>query len=210
MPEHADTLYVLRGDAEASLRVKNSQFAAKLMPITSRSEALEQLDALRTAHPEAAHVVHAFAVGPPKARVFGQSDDGEPGGTAGKPVLSVLDGRAITNALLAVVRYFGGTKLGTGGLVDAYGTAARRVVEAARLEPLRRIRRGSVEVDYAVFEAVRAAIDEKGGAVVDEEFGTTARIVFTVAADASELLSAELRDITRGSVEPSLSDAFWG
>jgi uncharacterized YigZ family protein len=211
-PDSADThtLYVPRGETHISRRVKNSRFLGVLSPIISREHAMARRDELRTAHPEAAHVVYAFALGAPKERVFGQSDDGEPAGTAGKPVLAVLDGRRITNAIVAVVRYFGGTKLGTGGLVHAYGNTAAELVTAASLQPLRLVRRARVALSYAVFEPVRDVVVELGGTVDDTEYGTTVESQFTIAADRAESLQARIRDLSKGAADVRFSDPFWG
>ena len=113
--------------------VKGSRFLSELLPCESQAEAREILKSQKTKYADATHVVHAFIVGK-NAEVMGMSDDGEPGGTAGRPVLDVLKGSGCTNVILTVTRWFGGTLLGTGGLVKAYGNGAKDVIEKARAE----------------------------------------------------------------------------
>ncbi len=195
---------------EVSFRVKNSRFIAHLIPVRTRNEVDTALAALHAEHPEATHIVYAFSLGPPKSRQFGQSDAGEPKGTAGRPVLAVVEGRGVTNALLAVIRYFGGTKLGTGGLVRAYGDAAALVIDAARFSPLRRMFRARVAVAYPAHEAVRDLVTSLGGAVLREEYGTAVSIDLMAPEDVRDELVAGLRDRTRGAADPQLGEAYWG
>ncbi|MFP4484815.1 MAG: IMPACT family protein [Spirochaetota bacterium] len=209
----ADTNATLRVPAsrgEVSLRIKNSRFIAVLIPVSTQAEVDEALAGLHAQHPGATHIVYAFSLGPPMSRLLGQSDAGEPKGTAGRPVLAVVEGKGVTNALLSVVRYFGGTKLGTGGLVRAYGEAAAAVMEAVRLTPLRRLCAGRVEVDYATYEPVRNLVTALGGAVLREEYGTTVSIDLIVPEEARDELAAALRDRTRGVTEPIFGEPYWG
>ena len=210
MEEHDGTLRVPIKRTETSLRIKNSRFIGVLLPLSSREEVDANLQALRGEHPGATHVVHAFSLGPPKSRLFGQSDDGEPKGTAGRPVRAVLDGRGVTNALLAVVRYFGGTKLGTGGLVRAYGETAGNVLDGARLEELRRICTARVSVDYAAYEAVREAAVSAGARVSGETYGTSVRLCLTIPDAAQDRILGAIRDASRGAAKIEVSEGFWG
>lgn len=100
-------------------------------PVETQAQAREKLHEVKQKYFDATHVVHAFSVGL-KSETFGMSDDGEPSGTAGRPVLDVLKGSGITNILLTVTRYFGGTLLGTGGLVHAYSESAKKFFPFAR------------------------------------------------------------------------------
>lgn len=196
--------------AEVSYRVKNSRFIAVLRPVRGREEAEDALEELWGLYPDATHIVYAFAVGPPRNRSRGQSDDGEPKGTAGRPVLSVLDGRGITNALVAVVRYFGGTRLGTGGLVHAYGDGARHVLDAASVAPLRRMCAFRLRIDYALQSSVLEGLGAVGAVVAEEVYDTAVEIRGTVPAERVEELRRELGDRSRGAVEPELGEPYWG
>ncbi len=109
--------------AQNEIFIKNSRFLAEAFPVNSQQEARDCLKEQKLKYKEATHVVHAFVVGE-QGEVLGCSDDGEPSGTAGKPALAVLKGAGITNLIITITRWFGGTLLGTGGLVKAYGDSA--------------------------------------------------------------------------------------
>ena len=115
---------------------RKSRFIAIAERIETAAEAKNYIQILRKQNPDASHVVYAFRVGGLSRDEYGMNDDGEPKGTAGRPVLEVLRGSSVTNVVIAVVRYFGGTKLGTGGLVRAYTSAAQGVLETLRIEVL--------------------------------------------------------------------------
>lgn len=123
-------MLILQKPAQAETQVKNSRFLAELLPVTSTEEARELWHWRKENYDNGGHIVYAFTIGA-NQNVSGCSDDGEPSGTAGRPVLAVLLGSGITNAMITVARWFGGTKLGTGGLVHAYGGAAKAVVDIA-------------------------------------------------------------------------------
>lgn len=122
-------------DGHFELEVSRSKFIAFVTSVTSSRHVDEHRAAARKAHPSASHVVFACAVDEGSQPLRRSSDAGEPRGTAGKPVLAVIDGADLINALAIVIRYFGGTKLGTGGLVRAYGAAARGALENAIIAP---------------------------------------------------------------------------
>jgi uncharacterized YigZ family protein len=115
--------------SESLYRVLGSKHIGYAIPVKSESEAKQKLEELRKLHAQATHVCYAWRVGWDK-NLFRSSDDGEPSGTAGKPILGQIQSFDLTNICIAVVRYYGGTKLGTGGLIDAYKTAARLAIEA--------------------------------------------------------------------------------
>ena len=104
--------------------IKGSRFLSELFPCESQSQARDLVKAQKNKYPDATHVVHAFVIGP-AAEILGMSDDGEPSGTAGRPTLDVLKGFGCTNILVTITRWFGGTLLGTGGLVRAYSTSVK-------------------------------------------------------------------------------------
>ncbi len=115
--------------AEAEIDIKKSRFIAHAYPVTNRAEALAQVQALRNQYPDARHHCWAYLIGSPQQPITQAfDDDGEPAGTAGKPILNVLNHKAFGDILVVVVRYFGGIKLGAGGLTRAYGQAAQAVM----------------------------------------------------------------------------------
>jgi len=125
-----DSYLTLAAPAEASLRERSSRFLAYAYPVCSEEEIRERLDALRKRYYDATHHCYAWRLGPRGGR-FRSNDDGEPSGTAGRPILGQMLSHGITECLIVVVRYFGGTKLGVPGLIAAYKEAAAAVIAAA-------------------------------------------------------------------------------
>lgn len=121
---------ILEKYISAEFSVKGSRFLSELFPCSKQEEARALIKSQKAKYADATHVVHAFILGL-KAEIMGMSDDGEPSGTAGRPALDVLKGHESTNHLLTITRWFGGTLLGTGGLVKAYGDGAKQVLLAA-------------------------------------------------------------------------------
>ena len=126
----SDTYLTIGGYARAEIKIKGSRFIAEAMPVARVEAAEKEIAAVCKREFNATHHCTAYRIGP-NGDVFRYNDDGEPSGTAGIPILRQIDGRSLTDTLVVVTRYFGGTKLGTGGLIRAYGDAARQVLETA-------------------------------------------------------------------------------
>lgn len=120
----------IQSPAEGLYKEKGSKFISYAMPVNSVEEAKAEIARLRKEHHKARHVCFAYRLGE-NAEIYRAADDGEPGGTAGKPILRCLESRNLTNSMVAVVRYFGGTLLGTGGLIRAYRAAAEDALDKA-------------------------------------------------------------------------------
>lgn len=184
--------------ARAEIVVRGSRFVAEVTRAATAAEARAVVAAARAAHPAATHHVFAFVAGHGASVTEGMSDDGEPSGTAGPPVLAVLRGSGLGDAVVVIARYFGGTKLGTGGLVRAYGDAARAALDAVeRVEKVPRVRL-SLRVPHGDFERAQRIVAAASGAIVARDFGADVGIEIVVAADASEELARALRDLTAG------------
>lgn len=190
----------------AELVVRRSRFIARGSLLEDSAEAKGRVLETRAEHPGCSHVVWAFLCGQ-GAETAGMSDDHEPKGTAGRPVLEVIRGSGITNILITVTRYFGGTKLGTGGLVRAYSDAARLVVEGIPTSELIDRRPFLLSLPYDLYEPVRRTLEELG-AVVDNEAFTDRVLLEGRIAVAEELaLTERVTSITSGRVIPDLPDA---
>lgn len=178
--------------------VLRSRFLAvvDLAPDVATARAL--LQGLRAAHPAASHHVHAFRVGHGASLTEGMSDDGEPPGTAGRPTMAVLAGSGLGDICLVTVRYFGGTKLGTGGLVRAYTQAAQAVLEGLPRRWQEEKRRLSVLMTYSAYEPVRRLLDHHGAEVLAEDFGAGVTVELRTAADRAAELADALREATSG------------
>jgi uncharacterized YigZ family protein len=128
-------MHILLEQATCEIEVKKSRFIAIASPLSDLSQIKEIVNQCRMEHPLANHVVHAAVLGP-KGDLYSYSDDHEPKNTAGRPALEVLKGSGVTNILVLVIRYFGGTLLGTGGLVKAYADSVKEVLKIIKTEPL--------------------------------------------------------------------------
>lgn len=188
------------GDATAELVVRRSRFIARAVPVASRDEAEAAIRTRRAEYPDATHVVYAYSWGDEASRQFGMSDDGEPRGTAGRPVLEILKGSGITDCLVTIVRYFGGTRLGTGGLVHAYGEAARLCLDGLRTIEKRETRRKRIRAPYELHNALTAALRSAGVEICDEVFADDVVMEIDFPADEGERVNALVRDVSRGTI----------
>ena len=184
----------------AEIEVKRSRFLATAGFAETVEQAKSFLGNIRDEMPDASHHVYAFRVGYDNTVTEGMSDDGEPSGTSGPPILSILRGSDIGDIIIVVTRYFGGTKLGTGGLVRAYSDAARAALEQLSTElKIPRVRI-LTEVPYPYFDAVKRLILGSGGEIVLEDFTANILIEFTLPENAFAELSVTIRDTTAGDV----------
>ncbi|MDC7220841.1 MAG: YigZ family protein [Spirochaetales bacterium] len=187
-----------KGPAFAQIEVKKSKFLAYALPISSLSDIKGEIQKARQEHPDSRHVVHAAVVGPDGGE-FSLSDDGEPKGTSGRPSLEVLKGRDVTNVLVLIVRYFGGTKLGTGGLVKAYGDAVKAVLEALETEELVEKTDFTVKLSYHDHSPVRLLLEKEGVEIISEDFAEGVVVKGRCPREILDSLEPRIRDLTRGS-----------
>lgn len=195
---------ILKSKVQIETMVKGSRFLAEAIPCQKQDEARAILKAQKEKYADATHVVHAFMLGK-AGEVMGMSDDGEPSGTAGRPVLDVLKGSGATDIMLTVTRWFGGTLLGTGGLVKAYGGAAKELLsqcqESGALEEYVPKKEFSFECDYALYKSVKRAFDEFSIDGLSEEYADKVRASAKVPQDQYEALAARLKDLSKGKLE---------
>ena len=198
-------MLVLKEGGKAELVVKRSRFISELMPVSDYEDAKETLRACKEAWALQGinHLVHAFITGP-GANIMGCSDDGEPSGTAGRPVLEVLKGSGMTNVMLTVARYFGGIKLGTGGLVKAYTEAAQAAVAASVPMELVPMVSFSVKCPYQSYERIKLALLSFGAEVTGEEFAEHVIVQATMKEQHFQAVADQCRDISRGQAEVSV------
>lgn len=161
-------------------------------------EAQEALARIRKRHYDARHCCYAFRL--QQGGIARSSDDGEPSGTAGAPILAVLTGAGVENVLCAVVRYFGGVLLGTGGLVRAYGKTASDALQAAEIVSIRVCERISVAVSYASYQLIEPMIRQKGYPS-EAEFTDQVTLKLTLPAEEAETLMNSLIDKTDGAAK---------
>ncbi|UAJ78369.1 YigZ family protein [Leifsonia sp. ZF2019] len=184
----------LASPAHAEVEVRRSRFVALAVPVAGRDEAAERVAGLRAEHPGATHVCWALLAGGHS----GMSDDGEPSGTAGRPILEVLRHHDLEGVLGVVVRYFGGVKLGAGGLVRAYTDAIATALQGAEI--VERVPETTliVTVDYADAERVRRWADGEDFAVPDTAYEEAVRLTIMLPARRAQETTATIRDLTGG------------
>ena len=186
-------------EAIAELEIRKSRFIGRA-GYFDRPDTIKQLVTdLRGRHAGCNHVVYAYAVGS-SGDIRGMSDDHEPKGTAGRPVLEVVKGSGVTNLLVSVVRFFGGTKLGTGGLVRAYTESAQAALSGLRTEELIERLSFEVRVPYALYEPVVRQIGECSGSIEPAVFEETVVICGILPVREKETLSVALADLSGGSL----------
>jgi len=196
-----DAYRTIDASATARFTVQGSEFISHAAPVETVEEAERVISRIETEYADATHNVPAYRVRADPFREYA-SDDGEPSGSAGKPVLSVLQGREIENVCVVVTRYFGGTELGIGGLVRAYSQATKDVLDAAAIVERLPRKRFVAVVDYDDSGTVRGILESEG---VEFEAEYEARVTFDASvpiADADAVLD-RLRSATGGRIELS-------
>ncbi|HTJ96140.1 MAG TPA: YigZ family protein [Rhodocyclaceae bacterium] len=181
---------------ESELLIKKSRFIACVRPVSGRAEALAIVAALWAQHPTATHVCWALIAGGESAAV----DDGEPSGTAGRPMFEVLRHQDLEGVLVTVVRYYGGVQLGAGGLVRAYTDAVAQALRTAQKTPIVKMLSLRCEVPYALEGLVRREIDAIGAQLLQVSHGQSVEIEFTLAQAEAATFIARLNDLGQGQV----------
>ena len=186
--------HTLSTSVSAELEIRKSRFIAHAIPVADRDAAMAELRRLRETHPAATHVCWALLAGGHS----GMSDDGEPSGTAGRPIIEVLRHHDLDGVLGAVVRYYGGVKLGAGGLVRAYTDSIARVLQdAPRIERIAQTLL-TVEVGYPDEARVRRWIEQEGYALADSGYEMEVRLTIDMPVTALDAAREALRDMTQG------------
>lgn len=187
-----DTYLTVEAAAEAASRERSSKFLAYAYPVRSEEEIREHLDALRKRHFDATHHCYAWRLGPRGER-YRTNDDGEPSGTAGKPILGQLLSAEVTDCLIVVVRYFGGTKLGVPGLIAAYREAAAEALAAATVVERTVDREIRVDFPYMAMNDVMRAIKECRPTVRAQRFDNLCTMELTIRESRAEELEERLK-----------------
>ncbi|MBS0343600.1 MAG: YigZ family protein [Proteobacteria bacterium] len=188
--------FTLARTVHSELLIKKSRFIGCVQPVDGRPQAQAIVDALRAQHPAAAHVCWALMAGGQSAA----NDDGEPGGTAGRPMLEVLRHQQLEGVLATVVRYFGGVKLGAGGLVRAYTDAVAQALIDAPLQPLVMQSELRCAVPYDAEGVVRRELASASASLNDVRHASLVHFVFSLPADRAPALKRRIQDVTQGRV----------
>lgn len=185
---------VLKEERKAELIVKKSRFIAIARTCSDPAEVKKIVDETRAQYPDATHVVHAAVMG----NQFSFSDDHEPKNTAGRPALEVLKGSGITNIIVLIIRYFGGTLLGTGGLVKAYGDSTKLVLDGIQTEELVEKTPFSMTIGYEMYESTKRILASVNADSVKEDFGTEITISGQIPVSAKDSLVSQISDLSNG------------
>jgi uncharacterized YigZ family protein len=202
----ADTMRVRypipAGPFETESTVDRSWFIASISPAESVSDAKAFIQSIRGRFADATHHVYAYRIGYGGSINEGLSDDGEPSGTAGRPCMAVLRGSDLGDVVLVVTRYFGGIRLGKGGLVRAYTEAAQLAVQGVSRTEKVKMKLGTLSVPYAAFESIRKLLSKGSPTILEEAFDSAVTFRITCAVDEVEALEASLREISAGRYYP--------
>lgn len=189
----ADIYYIIDHPGEGKVTEKMSRFLSFARYASTAEEARAIIKQIQNDYHDARHVCWAYMIGPDRLE-WQLNDNGEPSGTAGKPILGQINSKNLTNVVVAVVRYFGGIKLGTSGLTVAYREAARVALEDAGIQECHQMDNLTVVVEYEAMDPVMRIIKGENLIVLEKNFDNICRLVLSVRADESERISTLITD----------------
>ncbi len=195
-----DSYRTLAEPAATEMKIQRSRFLAQAVPITCVEDAQSYLEKTARRYHDARHVCYGYRLGVGRNMVSRKSDDGEPSGTAGEPILSAIDQLDLTDVLVMVVRYFGGIKLGTGGLGRAYGQAAANALGRATVREVPLGREFIIDFSYAQEKTMRRLLEIWKGKPIDQDYGENVTWRIWLAHSRWRGYSAALTEHTAGTV----------
>lgn len=186
---------------ETEITVKNSRFIINAAPAFSTEQAQDYIRHINDQYPDASHHVPVYLIGHGSSTVAHCSDDGEPSGTAGRPALAVLKGSGLGDVVVVITRYFGGTKLGTGGLVRAYSDSMRRALEV--LPRALKVATTTLMfiIPYSLFERTQILINGLNGLCIEENFAADVTLTVRLPNDHLESFKQRMTELTQGQIE---------
>ena len=189
--------YIPTGPGDAEYVEKRSRFLGKVRCVTTEEEARAFIDAMKKQYHDARHNCWCYVLNSGAVRY---SDDGEPQGTAGQPMLGVFQKEGVTDVVCVVTRYFGGVLLGAGGLCRAYTKSAKDALDAAGISVVRRWTELKVPCPYSLFAQVGQEVESAGGVVTDTEYGADVTLTVLLPEGAEEAFQRRVRDLSAGTV----------
>lgn len=186
-----DVYHSIAATSEGSFKDRGSRFLAYAFPVENENEVREHIKNLKKEHHSARHHCYAFRIGA-KEPAFRSNDDGEPSGTAGRPIYGQILSRDLTNILIVVVRYFGGTKLGTSGLINAYRSAAEECLEQAKIIDLVITKSCEIRFDYELLNPVMRIVDEEETEIMEKDFTESCRMILNIRESEFERVTARM------------------
>lgn len=189
----------------AELEIKRSKFIAIAAPVANVVECQQFIQSIREEYPDARHHCTAFVAGAPdNTQCYGMSDDGEPSGTAGKPMFNVVSHSGIGQLVVVIVRYFGGIKLGTGGLVKAYSQATQMALDELELIEVRPKYQVEIGADYAFESDIRHWLQQLEADPIECEYGQ--QVTFNVWLEEPEQLAEKMQQVGQGKIQCSIKE----
>ncbi|MEK7774571.1 MAG: YigZ family protein [Candidatus Zixiibacteriota bacterium] len=194
----SDHYWVIQAEKKTEIKVKGSRFIGETILVSDAESALSRLGQIRKREHSATHHCWAYRYGLDKSEESRYSDDGEPSGTAGKPIADAISGHGVTNCLVVVTRYFGGTQLGTGGLARAYAECARDVlIQSGKIERFV-LSRVAVTVDVSFYDPISRLAGKIGAKQISADFSETVAIVYELRQSLAQSFIAAITDTTSG------------
>ncbi len=196
-----DSYLTAASEALSEIKIKGSRFIGQIYLCDDSNKAREILDGIRKKYFDATHNCYAWKVGIGREVQFKYSDDGEPNGTAGRPIYDQLEGAGLTDVIIIVTRYFGGTKLGTGGLTHAYSDCAAEVIKKAGTVEKFITGHFDVNLDFSDYGPVERAVLSAGAVILQSEFSDRVDLKLEIRKSQLEFLKEKLVDITSGRIK---------
>lgn len=198
--ETADSYRTLGSAGTHEIKIKASRFIARGFPVADADDAAARLESIRKKEYSATHHCFAWVTGL-ESEIFKYSDDGEPSGTAGRPIYQVITGRELKNTLIVVTRYYGGTKLGTGGLVRAYSQAASELLDEADIIEKLICDRLEFSLPFALYDRLMRIINTDKLEIVEQDFADQVKMVINIRKSKTDKFTAQLIELTGGKIE---------
>jgi len=194
-----DTYKTISAESKGSYKEKGSKFFAFIFPVISEDEVKEKLAMLRKEYHDARHHCYAYRLGFDKS-AFRSNDDGEPSGTAGRPIYGQILSHDLTQILIVVIRYFGGIKLGVPGLINAYKTATTDALVKTRIITKTIHEEYQVQFDYTVMNSVMKVLKDEDAVIIRQEFENSCKLEFSIRKNSGNKISARLQKISNVSL----------
>ena len=188
-------MYCINNEQTTEETLKKSRFISVIVPCDSEKRVITCLKKLHEQHPNASHIAFAYRIKSPKGLVCRFNDAGEPTGTAGKPIYQHLEGKQLINVFIAVIRYFGGVKLGAGGLTRAYGNSAARVIEAAKVIEYIEYATVKLVLAYKDMAHLTYQLKKLNGAIIKQDFTEHITLSLLLPEKNVETLSSQPKNI---------------
>lgn len=181
-------MYCIKTKHSLENNIKKSRFIGVVIPCISVQEVQNSLKQLALEYTDASHIAFAYRIKTENGLIYRFYDAGEPTGTAGKPIFQHIEGKNLINLTIAVIRYFGGIKLGAGGLMRAYGNTARDVIEAAEISPYIELASIQLTLDYQQLQPLEFLLKKLDGVILKQEFGGQIQLVIQLPAENTHTL----------------------